>query len=189
MSTWSTEVRFIIHVAWVLLVYYLECKSTEWLHVPPDRWRSYLDQLWDSDVMLPRVDGGHAWINYGIYTAVVCWISYWTIGERRPRVGLCFLFLLPPQSIDIPWFVFALQECVIVIQCFFSLLHPSFEAPRRRLDLPVLASSRPRVRSVPLRYRQSTSFFRFRFRHRLFHPVIFLWVLCGLLFRFLLRLV
>ena len=32
--------------------------------------------------------------------------------------------------------------------CFFSLHHLSFEAPRRRLDLPVLASSRPRVRST-----------------------------------------
>ena len=81
--------------------------------------------------MLPWVDGGHTWINYGIYSVLNLLLE--NIGERRPRVGQCFLFS-PPSSI-----------------CFFSLLHLSFEAPRRRLDLPVLGSSRPRERSDQLR--------------------------------------
>ena len=57
----------------------------------------YLDQLWGSDFMLPRVDGGHTWINYGIYSVLNLLLE--NIGERRPRVGQCFLFS-PPSSIS-----------------------------------------------------------------------------------------
>ena len=62
---------------------------------------------------------------------------------------MCVLFfLLPPQSVN--------KDTLV---CSFSLHHLSFEAPRRRVDLPVLGSSRPRVRSEPLSRWSVFSFF------------------------------
>ena len=55
------------------------------------------------------------------------------------RLVCVFIFLLPPQSI------YKYPQVSLS-----SLHHLSFEARRRRLDLPVLSSRRPRVRIEPL---------------------------------------
>ena len=83
-------------------------------------------------LLLPRVDEGLTWINYWIYSVLDFLLENWRKDASRFYVSSFFSSLLS-QLIGIPWYVFP--------------LHLSFEAPRRRLDLPVLGSSRPRVRS------------------------------------------
>ena len=66
-----------------------------------------MDQLWDSDFVLPWVDGGHTWINYEIYSVLNFLLENWRKKTSRWSV-FSFSSSLLNQLIDIPWCVFSL---------------------------------------------------------------------------------
>ena len=84
-------------------------------------WVLYYNILWNirvrSDFMLPRVDGGHTWINYGIYSVLNFLSENW-----RKKASRWFVSSLSPPS-SVNWHI---------LVCLSSL-HLSFEAPQRRL--------------------------------------------------------
>ena len=91
-----------------------------------------------NDVMLPRVDGGHTWINYGNYSVLNFFLENWR--KKASRVGLVLsFFLLPPQSVNrytlVPWYVFSLYiiypsrhlDAVLISLCSVRA-DPAYEA-------------------------------------------------------------
>ena len=66
-----------------------------------------MDQLWDSDFVLPWVDGGPTWINYEIYSVLNFLLENWRKKTSRWSV-FSFSSSLLNQLIDIPWCVFSL---------------------------------------------------------------------------------
>ena len=94
----------------------------------PGGWGSYLDQLWDGDFMLPRVDGDHTWINYGIYSVLNFLLESWRKEASRWCVFYFFSSLLN-QLIKIPWYVLSLY-----------IIYPS-----RHLDVVLISLSSVRA--------------------------------------------
>ena len=61
-----------------------------------------------SDFMLPRVDGGYTWINYGIYTSVLHFLlENWRKKASRWS-AFSFSSSLLNKWMDIPWYIFFL---------------------------------------------------------------------------------
>ena len=80
--------------------------------------------------MLPWVDGGHTWINYGIYSVLNFLLESWRKEASRWCVFYFFSSLLN-QLIKIPWYVLSLY-----------IIYPS-----RHLD--VVLASRARFEPTP----------------------------------------